>query len=691
MELTAEQRERIARNRAEALKRAKARQEKAAAEAGKPSCSNAKVPSPVRPTPILKPSQPTQQQFANKNPFIKQSSMTSFVQRTSPNENIVTLSKPTIDVKLKIATETRIKIEFSPFHSAIVETIKQVPSRNYDPNTKIWTCSIDDLNTVGNLLKNNKTVDVKLENLPHNVLNLLNFKAKAAPADLKTVMDPELISKLFPYQVDGVRFALERNGRVLLADEMGLGKSVQALTIARYYKGDWPLLIICPSSVKGSWKKQINQFFPMIHRIFLIEKSSDPLPDVRTSNTVAIMSYEQMCLKYDTLKKEKYHTIIFDESHMLKDSKAKRTKVATDLSKIALHVICLSGTPALSRPAELFSQIRLIDSKMFTNFTDFAVRYCDGKQGRFCFEAKGCTNSEELSAIMFKRIMIRRLKADVLKDLPEKRREIVYVSGPSIDSRMDDLQRARAAYDQVNSTDRSKSHDCLLEFYNLTGIVKAAAVCEHILENYFYPDAPPRKVLIFAHHQIVLDTIEHEVNKRKLGSIRIDGKTPSHHRTQFCDSFQNDEDVRVAILSLTAAGVGITLTAASVVVFAEIHFNPGALVQAEDRAHRVGQKDSVFVQYLIAKNTSDDVMWNMVQRKLDVLGQVSLSSDTFRTAEKTHLRFTDSAQPSIVKYLNDSHEEQNNGKWEDPCLDDDSDEVVECEENGAPTAKRPRI
>ena len=153
--------------------------------------------------------------------------------------------------------------------------------------------------------------------------------------------------------------------------------------------------------------------------------------------------------------------------------------------------------------------------------------------------------------------------------------------------------------------------------------MKAAAVCEHILENYFYPDAPPRKVLIFAHHQIVLDTIQVEVNKRKLGSIRIDGKTPSHQRTALCDSFQNDDSIRVAVLSITAAGVGITLTAASVVVFAEIHFNPGYLVQAEDRAHRVGQKDSVFVQYLIAKKTADDVMWNMVQQKLDVLGQVT--------------------------------------------------------------------
>lgn len=607
---------------------------------------------------------------STSNTSIKQTTLNSYIngiQKPAPPP--VSDVKSTIGVKLKLDGESRIRIEFYPFHSAVVDLIKQVGSRNYDPARRIWTVSINDHTNLNNLLKTAQSVRVEIEPIPGNILGMLNsFKPKPTPSDLSQIMDPELIKKLFPYQKDGVKFALERNGRILLADEMGLGKSVQALTIARYYKADWPLLIVCPASVKGAWKKQINTFFPIIHRIFIVDKSSDPLPDVRTSNTVAIMSYEQMVLKSDVLKREKYSTIIFDESHMLKDGKARRTKVATDLAKIALHVILLSGTPALSRPSELFTQIRLIDHKLFTNFHEFAIRYCDGKQGRFCFEAKGCTNSEELAAIMFRRFMIRRLKADVLKDLPEKRREVVYVSGPTIDARMDDLQKARADYEKVNSMERK--HESLLEFYSLTGIVKAAAVCEHILENYFYPDAPPRKVLIFAHHQIVLDTIQVEVNKRKLKSIRIDGKTPSHQRTALCDSFQNDEDVRVAVLSITAAGVGITLTAASVVVFAEIHFNPGYLVQAEDRAHRVGQKDSVFVQYLIAKKTADDVMWNMVQQKLDVLGQVSLSSDTFRTADKMHLRFNDANQPGIAEYLQKTPGKGSDEEWEDPVEDD---------------------
>uniref|UniRef100_A0A0K0CWU2 SWI/SNF-related matrix-associated actin-dependent regulator of chromatin subfamily A-like protein 1 n=1 Tax=Angiostrongylus cantonensis TaxID=6313 RepID=A0A0K0CWU2_ANGCA len=467
-------------------------------------------------------------------------------------------------------------VRFSPYHSAVLEAIKSIPSRQYDSCDRTWNIAFSDLKKCQNILKELTAVNVTLEPIPDNVLKLLsdeNHSRHAVPSDLSLILDPGLIKRLFPFQKAGVAFGIERGGRILLADEMGLGKSVQALTLARYYKAEWPLLIICPSSVKTAWKMQINKFMPMIHKIFLVEKGSDPLPEARTSNTViAIMSYDLMVIRKKQLEEAHYYVIIFDESHMLKDMKAKRTKVAHSLSKRASRVILLSGTPALSRPAELFSQIKLVNDSLFPKFHEFAVRYCDGKQGRFCFEAKGCTNSDELNAILSKRVMIRRLKSEVLTELPDKRREVVYLSGDKIDSRMVSLQKAKSDFE-------ANKGECLLEYFSLTGIVKADAVCSHILENYFYPDAPKKKVLIFAHHQIVLDSIQVEVQKRNLKSVRIDGQTLSKDRGNLCQQFQEDPDVMVAILSLTAAGVGITLTAASVVVFAELHWNPGTLLQ----------------------------------------------------------------------------------------------------------------
>ncbi|EYC38236.1 hypothetical protein Y032_0731g1900 [Ancylostoma ceylanicum] len=680
-ELTEEEKKRIAANRAEALRRAEERKKREALAAisgdkvtavSPPSSSHtreASAPKPALPQPEV--------QIIRQVPCSTNATTSGARTQIFKPPTPARLPKSNIHVTFTVLTGDRLKVRFAPYHVAVLEVIKSIPSRSYDANERSWSIALSELRKCQEALKNltvthsdmsffwyepllstdhHQAVDVTIESVPDNVLKLLtDIEAKhAVPSNLSLIMDPALIESLFPFQKVGVTFGIERGGRILLADEMGLGKSVQALTMARYYKAEWPLLILCPSSVKSAWKAQINKFLPIIQKIFVIEKGTDPLPTARTSNTVVIMSYDQMVLKKKELESASYYVIIFDESHMLKDGKAKRTQVALSLSKKASRVILLSGTPALSRPAELFSQIRLVNDRLFPNFHQFALRYCDGKQGRFCFEAKGCTNSEELTAILLKRVMIRRLKSQVLKDLPDKRREVVYLSGDKIDSRMNSLQEAKKAFERssgMQTKDGKGVNDSLLEYFSLTGIVKAAAVCSHILDNYFYPDAPKKKVLIFAHHQIVLDTVQVEVQKRNLKSVRIDGQTSSKDRGNLCQAFQEDPDVEVAILSMTAAGVGITLTAASVVVFAELHWNPGTLLQAEDRAHRVGQKDSVFVQYLIARNTADDFIWPLVQKKLDVLGQVSLSNDTFRDAERSHLR-CESHHSEITDFFN---------------------------------------
>ncbi|KAK5964804.1 SWI:SNF matrix associated [Trichostrongylus colubriformis] len=660
--LTEEEKRRIAANRAEALRRAEERKKReaaaAAAAAARVTCAPQQTSRPATTGELPRRAQATTRPAPDTTSLVHQMSRPSTSTNTShaPAPSVQEFKPPTparlpksnVHVSFHVLTGDRIKVRFSPYHVAVLEAIKSVPSRNYDANDRSWSISLSDVNACQEALKNLTVVDVTLESIPDNVFRLLTDDSHSkhpVPSDLSLIMDPNLIGKMFSFQKKGVAFGIERGGRILLADEMGLGKSVQALTLARYYKSEWPLLIICPSSVKTAWKIQINKFLPYIQNIFLVEKGSDPLPTARTSNTIAILSYDLMVLKKKALEEMTYCVIIFDESHLLKDNKSKRTQVAHSLAKRATRVILLSGTPALSRPAELFSQ------------------------GRFCFEAKGCTNSEELAAILTKRVMIRRLKKDVLADLPDKRREVVYLSGDKIDTRMDSLQKAKRAFEMssgAHAGDAKGGREDILEYYSITGMVKAAAVSWHILDNYFYPDAPKKKILIFAHHQIVLDTIQTEVQKRGLKSIRIDGQTSSKERGKLCQDFQEDPNVEVAILSMTAAGVGITLTAASVVIFAELHWNPGTLLQAEDRAHRVGQKDSVFVQYLVASNTADDVIWPLIQKKLDVLGQVNLSSDTFRSAEKTHLKCElHDAQPhpkEITDFFSTENVHQSNPK-----------------------------
>uniref|UniRef100_A0A915PPC1 SWI/SNF-related matrix-associated actin-dependent regulator of chromatin subfamily A-like protein 1 n=1 Tax=Setaria digitata TaxID=48799 RepID=A0A915PPC1_9BILA len=571
------------------------------------------------------------QSIASKDKDCKVCPLLSPVKRP-PIVSPVYNRRSTVNVSFKLIDSKSFQVHFTPFNQSVVSVFKAIPSKIYVPEIRAWSFPLEDIYAVEKALHALNDVSLEIEKISDYAVKALLTYGKSNVGmnepNLEKHIDKTLVDALFPYQRRGVIYGVMKRGRLLLADEMGLGKSIQALGIARYFKYDWPLLIICPSSVKFSWLNQFESFLPDVDNIIIIEKGSDRLPVKKTKQTVVIMSYDLMVSKQSHLVEYDFKAVIFDESHLLKDGNAQRTKVATNISKRALRVILLTGTPALSRPAELFSQIRIIDSKMFPNYRDFAFRYCDGKQGKYSFEAKGCTNSDELGIILTGSIMLRRLKKDVLNDIPVKRREIVYLTDDSIYTNIAKLREAKAAYTGAKDNDTRQQR--LVEYYYETGIAKAKSITRYIIDHYFYEGAPKKKLLVFAHHQVVLDMISMDVAKKGLRSIRIDGATVSRSRDEQCRLFQENDDVVVAVLSITAAGIGITLTAASVVVFAELHWNPGTLKQAEDRAHRLGQKDSVFVQYLIAKGTADDVLWPLIQKKLDILHSCKLSSDTYR-------------------------------------------------------------
>lgn len=155
------------------------------------------------------------------------------------------------------------------------------------------------------------------------------------------------------------------------------------------------------------------------------------------------------------------------------------------------------------------------------------------------------------------------------------------------------------------------------ELFRDTGTAKLPAVLEYITDLL----EGDTKFLVFGHHQDVLDGIAHFMNTHRIEHIQIDGRTPGHARHELVTHFQNDVNCRVAVLSMTAAGTGLTLTAANTVIFAELFWNPGTLRQCEDRAHRIGQVSSVNVHYLVAAGTIDEMIWDLVDHKLEVLGE----------------------------------------------------------------------
>lgn len=443
---------------------------------------------------------------------------------------------------------------------------------------------------------------------------------------LDHILPPLICEKLMQFQWEGVHFAMKRGGRCLIGDDMGLGKTLQAIAVARIYIKDWPLLVICPSSLRLNWKEELLNWLSddlEEEEILVMMTGKDIDRPVRRVN---IVSYD-LVRKMSPRSLRRCQFIIADESHYLKSGTAKRTQAVVPLLKSARRAVLLSGTPALSRPVELFCQINALAPILFPDYHDYVQQYCNAHYGFFGYDVSGASNLQELNMLLRGSILIRRKKEDVLKQLPDKQRQVIWVQTTpkvmkDVKKAWDKFKNAREAADRAQDEGRAAAlrmaaRAAQNELYTLSGQAKLNAILEFCRDT----SESGCKFIVFGHHGAVMDPVyDFLTGKLKLAVIRIDGNTPQQNRQELCTRFQTDPQCKVALLSITAAGVGITLTAAKVVLFAELYWNPGTLLQAEDRAHRIGQKDCVLVQYLLAKNTIDESMWETVRKKLHVVG-----------------------------------------------------------------------
>ncbi|ESP02276.1 hypothetical protein LOTGIDRAFT_138707 [Lottia gigantea] len=431
----------------------------------------------------------------------------------------------------------------------------------------------------------------------------------------------KLRHKLMQFQKEGIEYAVNNNGRVLLADEMGLGKTIQAISIAYYYKEDWPLLIIVPSSLRYCWIEEIEKWLPDIHPhdINLIMMGNDA-KNISTAKisivTYGLLSKSTSHIVKEALTNQKFQVIICDESHYIKNNKTASSKAVVPLVQAAERRILLSGTPALAKPVELFPQLDALCPKAFGSWWDFTARYCDAKLEWFGRmkrrKVDGASNLEELQTKLVKMVMIRREKKDVLTQLPPKQRQKVLFELK--DSELKKVGITLVDQGQITSDDKQDTTTLGLisKLLQLTGEAKVGPVKDYInmlIEN------ENLKFLVFAYHHVMMNGIQQLLYEKKVKFIRIDGTVPPADRQMYVTQFQSDPSIKVAILSILAAGVGLTLTAAKLVVFAEMYWTPGVMVQCEDRAHRIGQTSCVPVHYLVAKGTMDEWVWSAVCKK----------------------------------------------------------------------------
>ncbi|NXS56652.1 SMAL1 protein, partial [Brachypteracias leptosomus] len=544
--------------------------------------------------------------------------------------------KPSALVKGKCVLVSRLRFEVDIGYSAeVIGVFKQMNSRNYDMNTRKWNFLLEDYPKLMEVLQG--LVAVEVEPLPEAVIRTFAAQIQRCTSQTDTpdadlsVVDSKIVTSLMPFQREGVNFAILRNGRLLLADDMGLGKTIQAICIAAYYRKEWPLLVVTPSSVRFTWAEAFHRWLPSLSpgSTNVIVTGKDNL----TASLINIISFDLLS-KMDKQLKSTFQVVIIDESHFLKNMKTARCRAAMPLLKAARRVILLSGTPAMSRPAELYTQIAAVQPAFFPQFHSFGQRYCDARKMPWGWDYSGSSNLTELKILLEESIMIRRLKSDVLSQLPAKQRKMVVVAPEGISAKTKAVLAAEAKKMAKGYISKQQEKEALLLFYSRTAEAKIHSVVEYILELL---ESGNNKFLVFAHHKIMLDTIVAELEKKGVEYIRIDGSTPSAERQALCQKFQFSEKQVVAVLSLTAANMGLTLSAADLVVFAELFWNPGVLIQAEDRAHRIGQTSSVNIHYLVAKGTADDYLWPMIQEKIKVLGEAGLSETNFsKTAESTN-------------------------------------------------------
>ena len=527
-------------------------------------------------------------------------------------------------VALHLLPSTRVAIAFPPTCAPVAAAVAACAGAEQQKGA--WSVPACSVSALCATLRSLPSVETRLENPSPLAAAAMDHLAQSLLSDQQVAAVWERVpcalrSAMFPFQREGVKYVIRRQGRALVGDEMGLGKTVQAIALLACYASDWPALVLCPSSLRDTWAAALDVWLPQELRppggAKVLLSGAGVAEALRGCGRkgIVICPYSLLIKAPELFRAHAFGMVVADESHCLKSNTTQRTKAALPLLSQARRCVCLTGTPALSRPIELFSQLQALQPRLFRGVHDYAARFCAG--GRFGY-AQGCSNVEELHGLLGALVLVRRLKRDVLDQLPPKiRTRIILPVQPSRSVQRLVQQLQELALGQ----DRHQSEQLMNQLYVQTAEMKAPA-CAEYLETLLEGAPADAKFLYFAHHSVMLNVLAEALGKARVPFITIVGSTPVGDRAPLVQRFQTDASVRVALLSIKAAGVGLTLTAATTVVFGELTWTPGDVVQAEDRAHRIGQKGSVAVHILQAPGTVDDFLWAAIQNKLDTLGQV---------------------------------------------------------------------
>jgi len=418
------------------------------------------------------------------------------------------------------------------------------------------------------------------------------------------------------HQKDAIE-KLAGSRRFILADDMGLGKTTSTI-IAALETGSKKILIVCPASLKINWQREIENYSDRSVYISEGKKFS-------TDEDFTIINYDILKNFYDPkniqeslIHKSNFDLVILDEAHMISNPQAQRTKIINSFVKDVKRVWLLTGTPMTSRPMNYFNLLSIIESPVAQNWMAYAIRYCQGYQfmagKRKVWNVQGASNLEELRDRTSKQ-MLRRLKEDVL-DLPDKIISPVYLRLKS-----KDYEEMMGEYYEWFDNKKDESSSLTIQFSKLMKVRKIIAneKIKHTIEFVENIIEQGKKVIIFTNFTDTLQMIHNHFGKQ---SVYLDGSCSKPQRQFAVDQFQENEKIKVFVGNLKAAGVGLTLTSAEVVIMNDLSFVPAEHAQAEDRAYRYGQKNNVLVYYPLFENTIEGAIYDILTRKKQIINTV---------------------------------------------------------------------
>jgi SWI/SNF-related matrix-associated actin-dependent regulator 1 of chromatin subfamily A len=313
--------------------------------------------------------------------------------------------------------------------------------------------------------------------------------------------------------------------------------------------------------------------------------------------------------------------LIADEVHYIKNNSANRTKAFKKLAKICPHIIGLSGTPIENRPVEIYNIVNLIDPNFMPNFMKFVHKYCGARHNGFGWDYSGATNTQELHSKLSASVMLRRLKKDVLKDLPEKLNSFVPIALDNRSAYFVAEQNFIKYVQETKGAEKAKKAQTAQALAEIEGLKQLAV--EGGLKNSidwiseFLESG--EKLIVFATHKFVINALMSNFGNI---AVKIDGSVSTNARQAVVDRFQGDSGVKLFIGNIKAAGVGLTLTKASNVVFLELPWTPSQIDQAADRAHRIGQLNAVTVWFLLPVKTIMEKIAKLLDKKRKTVDEV---------------------------------------------------------------------